>query len=301
MEYYVAESYKGYKLIGEPFEKSGKLYTLAETKCDKCGGTGIIASRVENGHIVPIPVANGVCFKCEGSKVIRKEIRLYNEKEMAQNQRAAARRKEKKAEEQVKKEKELLEKSEENKIKWMQMNGFNADGITYAVYGENTYAIKDELKEIGCKYSPVFGWHNPEKIDNLPEDYQMVEFRFDDFYEWSAKNNTAYLYENAKVKVEKRYAELTGASKSEYMGEETDRLRNITVIYSSSRGFMGAYGYTFIHTFYSGDNCLVWFTTKELNYEKGQVLDLTGTVKKHEEFRGVKTTQLSRCIIKEVQ
>jgi hypothetical protein len=45
---------------------------------------------------------------------------------------------------------------------------------------------------------------------------------------------------------------------------------------------------------------LVWFTAKDLDLEKGAVVDLTGTVKKHEEFRGVKTTQLSRCIIKEV-
>lgn len=55
-----------------------------------------------------------------------------------------------------------------------------------------------------------------------------------------------------------------------------------------------------IYTFMDGDNELVWFTAKELNFEKGDVLDLTGTIKKHEEFRGTKTTQLSRCILKKI-
>jgi hypothetical protein len=64
---------------------------------------------------------------------------------------------------------------------------------------------------------------------------------------------------------------------------------------------MGNYGWTNIHTFQIGDDILVWFTAKDCSLEKGTVVDLTGTVKKHEEFRGVKTTQLSRCIIKEVE
>ena len=49
-----------------------------------------------------------------------------------------------------------------------------------------------------------------------------------------------------------------------------------------------------------GENVLVWFTSVDLDFEKGQAVDLTGTIKKHEEFRGVKTTQLSRCIIKTI-
>ena len=53
-------------------------------------------------------------------------------------------------------------------------------------------------------------------------------------------------------------------------------------------------------SFQVGEDVLVWFTAKDLDLEKGQAVDLTGTVKKHEEFRGVKTTQLSRCIVKEV-
>lgn len=49
-----------------------------------------------------------------------------------------------------------------------------------------------------------------------------------------------------------------------------------------------------------GNNELVWFTAKELDFKKGDIIDLTGTVKKHKEFRGIKTTQLSRCILKKI-
>ena len=34
---------------------------------------------------------------------------------------------------------------------WLQKNGFSADGQTLCVFGDDTYAIKDELKRMGCK------------------------------------------------------------------------------------------------------------------------------------------------------
>ena len=103
------------------------------------------------------------------------------------------------------------------------------------------------------------------------------------------------------MKIDRKIAELMGPSLSEFVGEVGERLRNYTAVFKSTRGFMGNYGWTNIHTFQVGDDILVWFTAKDCSLEKGTVVDLTGTVKKHEEFRGVKTTQLSRCIIKEVE
>ena len=46
MEFYVADSYKGYKLVGTPFEKSGKMYSKARCKCNRCV-KGIYVSRIE--------------------------------------------------------------------------------------------------------------------------------------------------------------------------------------------------------------------------------------------------------------
>lgn len=299
MEYRVAKSYEGYELVGEPFEKSGKLYTKAKCKCDRCGGSGMIVAYVCNGQPVPIPVDGGVCYKCGGSGTVRKEIRLYTEKERAALDRQAEKREEKRQQEQEERIAKLNEQSEDNKKEWFAKNGFNEKGVTYSVAG-NSYEIKDKLKELGCVFSPILKWHCATPIE-LPEDYKLIKFDFEELYEWNAQMKNAFFFESAKTIVERRFAEAEGPSLSEYMGEVGERLRNLTAIYKSSRGFEGAYGYTHIHTFERGDNILVWFTTKDLNFEKGQVVDLTGTVKKHEEFRGVKTTQLSRCIIKEVK
>lgn len=182
---------------------------------------------------------------------------------------------------------------------WLEKNGFSADGFTYSVFGDDTYSIKEWLKEQGCKFSPLLKWHSPEPID-MPVGYGMICFSFDELYQWDEANRNAYFYESAETLVNRRFKEAEGPSLSEYIGEVGERLRNLTAIYKSSRGFSGKYGWTNIHTFQVGEDVLVWFTQKELNLEKGVAVDLTGTVKKHEEFREVKTTQLSRCIIKEV-
>lgn len=300
MEWFTAKSYENWERVGQPYEKSGKMYSRAKTKCDRCGGHGIVASRVENGVIIPIPVDGGICYKCLGRGYEEKEIRLYTEKERATLDRQAERRN-LKAQEKLEAEKaEKLAKSEENKKEWFEKNGFSADGITYAIVGD-TYAIKDWLKENGYKFNPVLKWHGPEELMDLPEGYQTISFRFEDLYEWQPMIKMACAFEDAKQKVEKAFAQAEGPSLSEYVGEVGERLRNITAIYTSTHGFEGKFGYTHIHTFKSGENVLVWFTSKGLDLERGAIVDLTGTVQLHEEFRGVNTTRINRCIVKTLE
>lgn len=300
MEWFTAKSYENWDRVGQPYEKGGKMYSRVKTKCDRCGGTGIMASRVENGVIIPIPVDNGICYKCLGRKYEEKEVRLYTEKERATLDRQTERRAEK-ASAKVEAEKaEKLAKSEENKKNWLEQNGFSAEGITYAIVGD-TYSIKDWLKENGYKFNPFLRWHGPEELMKLPEGYQTLSFKFDDLYKWEPMVKSAFPYEDAKQKVEKAMAQAEGPSLSEYIGEVGERLRNITAIYTSTHGFQGAFGYTNIHSFKSGENVLVWFTTKDLNFEKGTLVDLTGTINLHEEFRGVKTTRINRCVVKSLE
>lgn len=182
---------------------------------------------------------------------------------------------------------------------WLEKNGFGADGLTWCIFGEDTYAIKEQLKELGCKFSPLLKWHSPKALD-LPIGYGMFSISFDTIAQWDEENETIYYYEKAKEIVDKQFREAEGPSLSEYVGTPGERLRNLTAIYKSTRGFSGKYGWTNIHTFEVGDDVLVWFSQCDVDLERGQAVDLTATVKKHEEFRGVKTTQLSRCIIKPI-
>ena len=186
------------------------------------------------------------------------------------------------------------------KSAWLEKNGFSADGFTYCVFGEDTYSIKDWLKEQGCKFSPLLKWHFPKPLD-LPVGYGMICFSFEDIYDWDYETEEAYYYESAKEMIDRKFKEAEGPSLSEYVGEVGERFRHETAIYKSTRGFSGKYGWTNIHTFQIGEDVLVWFTQVDLNLERGCMIDLSFTVKKHEEFRGVKTTQLSRCLIKEME
>ena len=94
-------------------------------------------------------------------------------------------------------------------------------------------------------------------------------------------------------------AELKGPSKSEYYPAAVkDRIRNITARVTNIRGFEGAYGYTNVYTFESGNYVFVWMTQKGIsNLSVGAVVDLTGTIKKFEEYEGVKNTHLTRCSV----
>lgn len=182
-----------------------------------------------------------------------------------------------------------------SKEEWLMKNGFNPDGLTYCVIGE-TYSIKNKLKELGYRYSPILKWHAAAPSQEI-SDRTHVVIDFHDIYEWNEELNTPFFLESAEEKINKVFAEANGPSHTEYVGYIGDRLRNITAIYSSSRGYMGHNYYTYIHTFNADNACLVWFTTKELILEKGTPVLLSGTIEAHEEFRGVRTTRISRCKI----
>ena len=183
------------------------------------------------------------------------------------------------------------------KVEWLKQNGFDENGVTYCVFGDNTFAIKEELKELGCKFSPILKWHAGMPLD-VPEGYGMIAINFNEVMQWSEEKEKAFFFDSAQSILDQRILDLEGPNLSEYVGVVGERLRNRLVILKSIRGCNTAYGYSNIYTFIEGENELVWFTAKELEFEKGDELDLTGTVKKHETYRGVRLTHLSRCIIK---
>lgn len=297
MAYFVADSYKGFEFDEtKAYEKSGKLYVRATQKCDRCVN-GVFVCRVENGEPVAHPAYNGVCLKCGGTGIISKEIRLYNEKEKAAMDRQTEARANKKDEARRAELAKLQAESEQNKRAWMEKEGF-AD-IVYCVGGDNTYAIKDKLKELGCRFNPVLKWYATAPVD-IPIGYTVISFSFDDLYEWSPMLKKACPKSDAAARVEQAFREAEGPSLSEHMGTVGERLRDITAIFHGSRGFEGRFGYTYIHTFTVGDNVLTWFTAKELAFEIGAVINITGTVKDHTEYNGVKQTVLNRCIIREI-
>lgn len=86
--------------------------------------------------------------------------------------------------------------------------------------------------------------------------------------------------------------------KSEYVAVVGDKIE-LNVTFISSHTFDTAYGWSTILTFVDNDNRLLkWFTQSECNFEKGENLTLKGTVKKHNEYKDVKETIVTRCSLK---
>lgn len=292
MEYVVSKSYRDWERIGEPYDKGGKPYTKIKSKCDRCSGLGIIASRVENGEIIPIPVDGGICYKCGGSKYITKEVRLYTPHEMEvieRNYEAAKARKETARREQM--EKEYAHKKEV----WLETHGFAEDGSSYIVTGE-TYSIKDELKDAGFKYDPVLKWHRAS-ADGYED--RVIKIKVDDFFEFSAWGDGHYIT-GAADKIEALLNQNTQPSTSEWQGEVGDHIKGLSVTLVRKTFFEGRYGITNVLTFEDENkNVYTWFTSTVMQREVGEQFKIKGTIKEHNEYKGVKSTILTRVKVVE--
>lgn len=304
-KFFVADSYKNMEVIGAPYEnpeKKNRKYVKVKVECDRCGGLGFIVSRVHNGQMIPVAPDGGVCYKCDGDKYVVKEVRAYTEKEYNALQKAKEKRAEKKREEADARAKDAVDNAEKYKHEVALKLGFGENEKVYLVYGDDTFIIKDELKKMGARFDPTLKWYFSSPVD-LPEGYNLCEFSFDELYDYNSLRKWANFKENAKDIVSRRLAELKGPSTSVYYpGEIKERIRNITAKVTNIKGFEGMYGYTFVYTFTSGDYIFVWMTSKsDLDLERGDVVDLTGTIKKFDEYMGEKNTHLNRCIVKKVE
>lgn len=90
---------------------------------------------------------------------------------------------------------------------------------------------------------------------------------------------------------------LTAAAKKKGAGRIEPMRATITGLHAID----GAYGVTTIIKMLTvGGDCLSWFASGAVDYQRGQEVTVEGTVKKHVEYKGVKETQLTRCTLSPV-
>lgn len=213
------------------------------------------------------------------------------------------RKKDKQEKERIKKEQEMEARINAefaaNKQKWFQDNGFNTETeVTYIYFPSDSYAVKEELKAAGFKFNPNLFWHR----DNATgyED-KVIEVAAAQVMELSAWGKGMF-FANAKSLVQDLMQKARPVSTSEWVAAEKDKVSNLKVTLFQTGGFDGAYGWTNIYKFKTEKgNILVWFTAKDLLLEKDSVVLLSGTVKKLQEYDGIKETILIRCRISEVE
>ena len=293
-KFFVADSYKDMEVLGEPFEnEKGRLYVKVKGVCPRCGGSG---------HYSYNQIDGTRCYGCNGSGISIQKVRAYTEKEYTRMQVANERARAKREAEKEAKARDLVENAAKYKHEVALKLGFGEDEKAYLVYGDDTFAIKDKLKELGARFDPTLKWFFSKEVE-LPEGYKLCAMSFDELYNYNPQSKWAEFKEDAKAIVLWRIAELKGPSTSVYYpGVEKERVHNITAKVKSIHGFEGMYGYTSVYTFTSGDYVFVWITSKcNMNLAVGDTVDLTGTIKKFDEYMGVAQTYLTRCLVKKVE
>ena len=279
-KYLVADTYQSMTQIGEPIEKNGKRYITVKEPCPRCGGTGILTHFYHCDH--------GICFKCRGGGYFEKVVRIYTEKELARMNKAKEQKREKA-------EKERHERQLKKQHEWPARHGFDEDGMTWIFVKGDTYAIKDTLKDVGYKFDKQLGWHGAECLNDLPEGYELFQIGFSEVYEWPFETASEPKFIGAQVIADAK----ARAGSGEFIGEIGERLRALDVQLMSVREWNGSFGLSYIYQFsYKGD-VLIWMTTKWMDVQPDEWYVLSGTVKKHESYKGMNQTYLSRCIIKE--
>lgn len=290
-KFYVAPSYEGCEVFGKPFEnplKGGKMYVKVYIPCKRCGGSGSYSYCSHYGTI---------CLRCRGVGVEMATVRAYTEKEYNAMMRAKERAAAKKEAEKQAKINALMADAEKNKLECAKKLGFNENLITYMVVGENTYEIKDDLRERGAKFNSVLNWHMPYQIA-LPEGYSFCEISFDEVYDFKPLAKSAEMKIDANQIVEDKLAEMLGEGASEFYPEdEGTRIRGIEATVGKITGFSGAYGYTYIYNFIADNFHFVWMTSSHQSLEEGDAVVLAGTIKKFDTYKGVHQTFLTRCKI----
>lgn len=292
----VANSYKNYTFdFNNAYTNDkGKLVVDARVKCDRCT-KGVFISRIENGQLIPHPNARGVCFKCNGAGFIQKTIRVYTDEEFEKMEKANTKAAEKR---ESAKEERMKAEFADKRTKWLADNGFNADLLTYVYFPSDSYDKKEELKSCGFRFNQNLFWH----IAEVPEEYadKCIAISLDNVAEigaWGVGNFKS----SARSFVESQIKKIrpTEISTSEWAGEEKERLSDIPVTLKSIRPMLTRFGFTQLVKFFDEKgNQFTWWTSVNIDAEPGDKIFLTGTVKKHEEYKGEKSTVLTRCRIK---
>jgi hypothetical protein len=82
---------------------------------------------------------------------------------------------------------------------------------------------------------------------------------------------------------------------SEWIGEVKERITVNAVVKYINALEGGQWGPTHLHNFNSDGNYITWFASRSQDVEIGDKVKLTGTVKKHDTYKGIKVTTLTRC------
>jgi hypothetical protein len=111
------------------------------------------------------------------------------------------------------------------------------------------------------------------------------------YFGYTASMVGMYIRSNLKA----REAVKDDSVKSEWLGAIGDKF-DVGAKLVSVRIIDGSYGSTYLYRFVTGEgSIMVWFASNEQQIEIDQLVNVYGTVKKHDMFNGTKQTVVTRC------
>lgn len=256
--------------LGSPYRINGLLYTRAKRKCPKCGGSG------QYLHF-------GECFTCHGAGYIIEEVRLYTAEELAEVRAKLAQ----------KDDEDAAQREEKDKAQWLTRNGFTTQGETHIILG-GTFAIKDQLKDLGFKYSQYIKWHAATPPRKNLDPFKVQKIQIDDYYIWAPGQKAYIITQEGRARLEKLYAE--APLNSEWYGAIGDKISRVKVTLCGSRATNSAWGEAIIFSFMDAENHLFsWCTSSSPDIPQGEFY-LSATIKSHATNRsGEKVTYIQRA------
>lgn len=197
------------------------------------------------------------------------------------------------------KERKLHEKHLETRKKWLEINGFSQEGVTYVYFPNDSFDVKATLKENGFRFNGNLFWH----CATIPAGYEdkVIEIKLEEVAQMQAWGEGVYFAYAKKTVTDKMSAENAKNDTSMWIGEEKEKISDYPVTLVSVKGVETRYGYSQLVKFADeDDNEINWWTAVEIQAEVGSQVLLSGTVKKLDTYNGKKITVMTRCKIKEM-
>jgi hypothetical protein len=164
---------------------------------------------------------------------------------------------------------------------------------------DNLVTINDSHKELAEKVVKYF-----EEVDASDNDYltnckTIANLGYAPAKYMGFACSMVSCYESAMNKKAKEEVDAK-LPPSEWVGKVGERIKNIKVKVVFTKDIDGMYGLSTLYLMKDadGNDYKTFYSGSSWSYEKGDEIMITGTVKKHDEYNGKKSTMLNRVIAK---
>lgn len=235
----------------------------------------MVAKSYQNLEMVgePFSVNKRLYVQVKTKKGVLKTVRWYSEKEYIK----------------MYPDEVILEQGIKRIKTQKEVLGFTNGYIT--IFKGDTYNNKEYFQMSTARYSRLWGWYfiSTEKLPNdIPEDVEAITLP------WEMVGNEDETLKKEDEVIAAVESLIYEPDISEYQGEIGERLELFLTV-EKAISLDSYYGQSTMHIMRDDcGNCYVW-TTSAKKWVENTEHHLTGTVKDHKLYRGVKQTILTRC------